>query len=77
MIAEFCNRYRERGVSNPREMLALRDAPVDLDKWQLISFGKPPSTKVEALSQRDSVVIDLTRSIVGVARRLSRRKPLS
>ena len=74
MITEFYNRYRERGVSNPREMLALRGARVDLDKWRLISFGRPPSTKVEALSQRGSVVIELTKSIVGVTRRLRRRQ---
>jgi hypothetical protein len=71
MNTEFCNRYRERNVPNPREMLALRDTPVDLSKWQPISFGKTPETKVELLAERGFVMLELTRSPIGT-RRLSK-----
>ena len=70
MDTEFCNRYRERNVSNPREMLALRDTPVDLAKWKLISFGRSPLTKVSVLVERGFVVIDLSKSVLGAARRV-------
>ena len=40
MSTQFCDRYRERNVARPREMLALRGAPVDLTKWQRISSGR-------------------------------------
>jgi hypothetical protein len=72
MNTEFCNRYRERNVQNPREMLALRDTPVDLSKWQPISFGKTPKTKVELLAERGFVMLELTRSLIGATRRLSK-----
>jgi hypothetical protein len=70
--SEFCYRYRERNVSNPREMLALHDTPVDLRKWQLISFGESPSAKLKVLAESGYVVLDLTKSIVGAARRLGK-----
>jgi hypothetical protein len=62
--SEFCYRYRERNVPNPREMLALRDTPVDLRKWRLISFGRSPSAKLKALAERGFVVLELTKSFV-------------
>jgi hypothetical protein len=39
MSTQFCDRYRERNVARPREMLALRGAAVDPTKWQRISSG--------------------------------------
>ena len=72
MNSEFCYRYRERNVSNPREMLALRNTPVDLRKWRLISIGEFPPTKLKALAESGCMVLDLTKFVVGAARRLGR-----
>jgi hypothetical protein len=47
---EFCDRYRERNVANPRQMLALRDSKVDLSKWEPVSFGHTPPGKVKTLA---------------------------
>ena len=51
MSTQFCDRYRERNVSNPRELLALRSAPVDLKKWEPVSFGQTPSSKMADLGE--------------------------
>ena len=42
MTTQFCDRCRERNVSNHREMLALRNTPIDLTKWMPVSFGRTP-----------------------------------
>ena len=42
ITTQFCDRYRERNVANPREMLALRNTKVDLSKWEPVSFGHTP-----------------------------------
>jgi hypothetical protein len=58
MNTEFCDRYRERNASNPRQMLALRTAEVDLSKWELISFGATPPSKLKALIKNGFVILD-------------------
>jgi len=50
MSTQFCDRYRERNVVNPREMLALRNSKVDLSKWEPVSFGHTPPSKVKTLA---------------------------
>ena len=73
MSTEFCNRYRERNVSNPREMLALRNTPVDLAKWKPISFGRTPSNKVAALATQGYVMIEFTTDLLTRAARRYRK----
>ena len=58
MNTEFCDRYRERNAPNPRHMLALRSAKVDLSKWELISFSATPSSKMKALAEKGYVIIE-------------------
>ena len=58
MNTEFCDRYRERKASNPRQMLALRSAKVDLSKWELISFSATPPSKLKALTEKGFVILD-------------------
>lgn len=52
MSTQFCDRYRERNVARPREMLALRDAPVDLTKWQRISSRRDTPGLLQRLMDR-------------------------
>jgi hypothetical protein len=58
MNTEFCDRYRERNAPNPRQMLALRGAKVDLVKWELISFSATPPSKMKVLAERGFVIIE-------------------
>jgi hypothetical protein len=58
MNTEFCDRYRERNTSNPRHMLALRTAKVDLRKWELISFSATPPGKMKALAEKGFVIVE-------------------
>ena len=58
MSTQFCDRYRERNVPNPREMLALRNTPVDLTKWMPVSFGHTPPSKLAALTAKGYVIIE-------------------
>jgi hypothetical protein len=58
MNTEFCDRYRERNASNPRHMLALRTAKVDLKKWELISFSATPPGKMKALAEKGFVIVE-------------------
>jgi hypothetical protein len=66
---QFCDRYRERNVSNPREMLALRHSKVDLSKWEAVSFGHAPPSKMKALAAQGFVIREITvQTIVRAAR---------
>ena len=56
MSTQFCDRYRERNVVNPREMLALRNSKVDLSKWEPVSFGHTPPSKVKTLAAQGFVI---------------------
>jgi hypothetical protein len=58
MNTEFCDRYRERNEPNPRYMLALRSAKVDLAKWELISFSATPPSKMKALAEKGFVIME-------------------
>jgi hypothetical protein len=60
ITTQFCDRYRERNVENPREMLALRNAKVDLSKWEPVSFGHTPPSKVKALADKGFVIVEKT-----------------
>ena len=73
MSTQFCDRYRERNVSNPRELLALRGTPVDLKKWQPVSYGRTPSSKVAALAAHGCVIIEYTTDFLRRAARSYRR----
>jgi hypothetical protein len=70
MSTQFCDRYRERNVSSPRELLALRNTPVDLKKWEPVSFGQTPSSKIAALARQGYVIVEYTSDLL---RRASRR----
>ena len=74
MSTQFCDRYRERNVSNPREMLALRNTQVDLKKWQPISFGRVPSSKISALAAQGYVIIEYTTDLLTRAARRYRKE---
>ena len=58
MNTEFCDRYRERNAPNPRHMLAVRGTKVDLAKWELISFGATPPSKMKALAEKSFVIVE-------------------
>jgi hypothetical protein len=60
VTTQFCDRYRERNVSNPREMLALRNTKVDLSKWEPVSFGHTPP-RVETLAAQGFVILERAR----------------
>jgi hypothetical protein len=66
---QFCDRYRERNVTNPREMLALRNSTVDLSKWEPVSFGRSPPSKVEMLAAQGFVIIEIAQTIARAAAR--------
>ena len=67
---QFCDRYRERNVSNPREMLALRHSKVDLSKWEAVSFGHAPPSKMKTLAAQGFVIMEITaQTITRAARR--------
>lgn len=67
---QFCDRYRERNVANPRQMLALRNSKVDLSKWEPVSFGHAPPSKVKALAAHGFVIIEIAaQTIARTARR--------
>jgi hypothetical protein len=55
---EFCDRYRERNVPNPRQMLALRNAKVDLTKWEAMSFSATPPSKMKVLAEKGFVILE-------------------
>jgi hypothetical protein len=61
---QFCDRYRERNVANPREMLALRNSKVDLSKWEPLSFGHTPPSKVEMLATQGFVIIETSAQTI-------------
>ena len=61
VTTQFCDRYRERNVSNPREMLALRNTKVDLSKWEPVSFGHTPPSRVETLAAQGFVILERAR----------------
>ena len=63
MNTEFCDRYRERNVPNPRVMLALRTTPVDLKKWEPISFSATPSSKMKILAEKGFVILEAFEAI--------------
>ena len=69
MNAQFCDRYRERNVINPREMLALRNSKVDLSKWEPVLFGHTPLGKVKALAAQGFVILQITAKTIARARR--------
>ena len=69
MNPQFCDRYRERNVVNPREMLALRNSKVDLSKWEPVSFGHTPSRKVKTLAAQGFVILEVTAKTITRARR--------
>jgi len=69
---QFCDRYRERNVSNPREMLALRNSKVDLSKWEPVSFGRTPPSKVEMLAAQGFVIIEIAARTIASGARLGR-----
>jgi hypothetical protein len=73
MSTQFCDRYRERNVSNPREMLALRGTPVDLKKWQPVSYGRTPSSKVTILAAQGYVIIEYAADLLKRAARSYRK----
>ena len=67
---QFCDRYRERNVANPRQMLALRNSKVDLSKWEPVSFGHAPPSMVKTLAAQGFVIIEFAaQRIVRAARR--------
>jgi len=67
---QFCDRYRERNVPNPREMLALRHSKVDLAKWEPVSFGHTPPSRVKTLAEKGFVILEITvQTITRAARR--------
>jgi hypothetical protein len=57
MTTEFCDRYRERKTPN-RQMLAVKGTKVDQSKWELISFGPTPPSKVKLLAKNGSVILE-------------------
>ncbi|HZK35558.1 MAG TPA: hypothetical protein VFC57_01200 [Aeromicrobium sp.] len=69
MSTQFCDRYRERNVVNPREMLALRNSKVDLSKWEPVSFGHTPPSKVKTLAAQGFVILEITAKTIARARR--------
>lgn len=69
MSTQFCDRYRERNVINPREMLALRNSTVDLAKWEPVSFGHTPPGKLKALAAQGFVILEITAKAIARARR--------
>lgn len=69
MNAQFCDRYRERNVINPREMLALRNSKVDLSKWEPVSFGHAPPSKVKTLADQGFVILEITAKTMARASR--------
>ena len=66
---QFCDRYRERNVSNPRQMLALRNSKIDLSKWEPVSFGHTPPSKVEMLAEKGFVIIEFAAQVISRATR--------
>jgi len=50
-------------------MLALRNSKVDLSKWELVSYGRSPPSKVETLAAQGFVIIEIAQTIVRAARR--------
>jgi hypothetical protein len=69
MSTQFCDRYRERNVVNPREMLALRNSKVDLSKWEPVSFGHMPLGKMKTLAAQGFVILEITAKAIASARR--------
>jgi hypothetical protein len=61
---EFCDRYRERSVANPRQMLALRNTKVDLSKWEPMSFSATPPSKMKDLAAKGSVILEAASKVV-------------
>ena len=70
---QFCDRYRERNVANSREMLALRNSKVDLSKWEPVSFGHSPLSKVDTLAAQGFVIIEIAAQTI--ARSARRYRP--
>ena len=70
MSREFTDRYRERGVANPREMLASRHAKVDLSKWEPVPHDDPSPRKT--LTARCAEIVRMAARAVGGAARRSR-----
>jgi hypothetical protein len=66
---QFCDRYRERNVANPRQMLALRNSKVDLSKWEPVSFGHTPPSKVKTLAAQGFVIIEIAAQTIARAAR--------
>jgi hypothetical protein len=64
MNTEFCDRYRERTASSPRQMLALRNTKVDLSKWELISFSATPPSRMKELAGKGFVILDAVAEAV-------------
>jgi hypothetical protein len=50
-------------------MLALRNAKVDLSKWEPISFGHTPPSKVKTLAAQGFVIIEVAAQIITRAAR--------
>jgi hypothetical protein len=57
MDTESCNRYRER-MPPFREMLAAKNAKVDLVQWRLISSGVTPPRKAKILAERGFMILE-------------------
>jgi len=53
---EFCDRYRER--NGTRQMLALRNAKVDLARWEAMSFSATPPSKMKILAEKGFVILE-------------------
>jgi hypothetical protein len=53
-------------------MLALRNSKVDLSKWEPVSFGHTPPSKVKTLAEQGFVIIETAaQTIARAARRYS------
>jgi len=53
-------------------MLALRNSKVDLSKWEPVSFGRTPPSKVEMLAAQGFVIIEIAARTIASGARLGR-----
>ena len=50
-------------------MLALRNSKVDHSKWEPVSFGHTPPSKVKTLAAQGFVILEITANTIARARR--------
>jgi hypothetical protein len=72
MSAQFSDRYRERNVSQPREMLTVRNAPVDLTRWQRISAGSNRPGLLRRLASSVGALFERVADLLARPRRNAR-----